>query len=53
MVWFKKAKQPKPIRGDRRRSTVPEGLLVKCEGISDGPHLLPRLREGDRHGLSG
>jgi acetyl-CoA carboxylase carboxyl transferase subunit beta len=32
MVWFKKAKQPKPIRADQRRSTVPEGLWVKCEG---------------------
>ena len=35
MVWFKKAKQPKPIRADRRRSTVPEGLWVKCEGCKE------------------
>src|SRR6202790_5443666 len=35
MVWFKKAKQPKPICGDRRRSTVPEGLWVKCEGCKE------------------
>ncbi len=30
MAWFKKAKKPKPVRGDRPRSTVPEGLWVKC-----------------------
>jgi acetyl-CoA carboxylase carboxyl transferase subunit beta len=35
MVWFKKAKKPKPIRADRRRSTVPEGLWVKCEGCKE------------------
>jgi acetyl-CoA carboxylase carboxyl transferase subunit beta len=36
MVWFKKAKKPKPIRaaGDHR-STVPEGLWVKCEGCKE------------------
>lgn len=34
MVWFKKTKKPKPIR-DRRRSTVPEGLWVKCEGCKE------------------
>jgi acetyl-CoA carboxylase carboxyl transferase subunit beta len=32
MVWFKKDKKPKPIRADQRRSSVPEGLWVKCEG---------------------
>ena len=35
MVWFKKAKKPKPIRADRPRSTVPEGLWVKCEGCKE------------------
>jgi acetyl-CoA carboxylase carboxyl transferase subunit beta len=35
MAWFKKAKKPKPIRGDRRRSTVPEGLWVKCDGCKE------------------
>jgi acetyl-CoA carboxylase carboxyl transferase subunit beta len=35
MVWFKKAKKPKPIRADQRRSTVPEGLWVKCEGCKE------------------
>ncbi|HVT61060.1 MAG TPA: acetyl-CoA carboxylase, carboxyltransferase subunit beta [Thermoanaerobaculia bacterium] len=35
MVWFKKAKKPKPIRADRRRSTVPEGLWVKCDGCKE------------------
>ena len=32
MPWFKKAKQPKPIRDEAApRSTVPEGLWVKCD----------------------
>jgi acetyl-CoA carboxylase carboxyl transferase subunit beta len=35
MVWFKKAKKPKPLRQDRPRSTVPEGLWVKCEGCKE------------------
>jgi acetyl-CoA carboxylase carboxyl transferase subunit beta len=35
MVWFKKAKKPKPLRHDRPRSTVPEGLWVKCEGCKE------------------
>lgn len=35
MAWFKKTKQPKPIRQDRPRSTVPEGLWVKCEGCRE------------------
>ncbi len=29
MPWFRKAKQPKPVRGAEARS-VPEGLWVKC-----------------------
>ncbi len=35
MAWFRKTKQPKPIRADRQRSTVPEGLWVKCEGCKE------------------
>ena len=31
MAWFRKTKKPKAIRADRPRSTVPEGLWVKCE----------------------
>jgi acetyl-CoA carboxylase carboxyl transferase subunit beta len=35
MAWFKKTKQPKPVRQDRPRSTVPEGLWVKCDGCKE------------------
>jgi acetyl-CoA carboxylase carboxyl transferase subunit beta len=35
MAWFKKAKTPKAVREDRPRSTVPEGLWVKCEGCKE------------------
>ena len=35
MAWFRKAKKPKPVRVDRPRSTVPEGLWVKCEGCKE------------------
>jgi acetyl-CoA carboxylase carboxyl transferase subunit beta len=35
MAWFKKTKKPKAVRADRRRSTVPEGLWVKCEGCKE------------------
>ncbi|HSK76958.1 MAG TPA: acetyl-CoA carboxylase, carboxyltransferase subunit beta [Thermoanaerobaculia bacterium] len=35
MAWFRKTKKPKPIRADRPRSTVPEGLWVKCEGCKE------------------
>lgn len=35
MPWFKKDKKPKPVRDDRLRSTVPEGLWVKCEGCRE------------------
>jgi acetyl-CoA carboxylase carboxyl transferase subunit beta len=35
MAWFRKAKKPKPVRSDRARSTVPEGLWVKCEGCKE------------------
>jgi acetyl-CoA carboxylase carboxyl transferase subunit beta len=33
--WFKKAKKPKPVREDRQRSTVPEGLWLKCEACKE------------------
>ena len=35
MAWFRKTKKPKPIRMDRPRSNVPEGLWVKCEGCKE------------------
>ncbi|HWM93475.1 MAG TPA: acetyl-CoA carboxylase, carboxyltransferase subunit beta [Thermoanaerobaculia bacterium] len=35
MAWFKKTKKPKPIREERPRSMVPEGLWVKCEGCKE------------------
>ncbi len=35
MVWFKKAKKPRPIGADERRSRVPEGLWLKCEGCKE------------------
>ena len=35
MAWFRKTKTPKAVRQDRPRSTVPEGLWVKCEGCKE------------------
>jgi acetyl-CoA carboxylase carboxyl transferase subunit beta len=35
MAWFRKAKKPKAVRAERPRSTVPEGLWVKCEGCRE------------------
>jgi len=35
MAWFKKAKKPKAVREDARRSNVPEGLWVKCDGCKE------------------
>jgi acetyl-CoA carboxylase carboxyl transferase subunit beta len=35
MAWFRKTKKPKAIRTERPRSTVPEGLWVKCEGCKE------------------
>ena len=36
MPWFKKTKKPKPVRDERRpRSTVPEGLWVRCQGCKE------------------
>ena len=34
MAWFKKAKKPKPVR-EGSRSSVPEGLWVKCTGCRE------------------
>ncbi|HVS00334.1 MAG TPA: acetyl-CoA carboxylase, carboxyltransferase subunit beta [Thermoanaerobaculia bacterium] len=35
MAWFRKTKQPKPLRTERPRSNVPEGLWVKCDGCKE------------------
>lgn len=35
MAWFRKTKKPKPVKSDRPRSTVPEGLWVKCESCKE------------------
>jgi acetyl-CoA carboxylase carboxyl transferase subunit beta len=35
MAWFKKDKKPKAVRTDRRPSTVPEGLWVRCDGCRE------------------
>jgi acetyl-CoA carboxylase carboxyl transferase subunit beta len=35
MAWFRKTKTPRPVREDRQRSTVPEGLWVKCDGCKE------------------
>jgi acetyl-CoA carboxylase carboxyl transferase subunit beta len=35
MAWFRKTKTPKPVRVDRPRSNVPEGLWVKCDGCKE------------------
>jgi acetyl-CoA carboxylase carboxyl transferase subunit beta len=35
MAWFKRSKKPKPVDEGRRRSSVPEGLWVKCEGCKE------------------
>ena len=35
MAWFRKTKKPKPVRMDRPRSTVPEGLWVKCDDCKE------------------
>jgi acetyl-CoA carboxylase carboxyl transferase subunit beta len=35
MAWFKKDKKPKAIRDQRARSTVPEGLWVRCDGCRE------------------
>ena len=35
MPWFKKTKKPKPVRKDRLRSPIPEGLWIKCQGCRE------------------
>ncbi len=35
MPWFRKARQPKPLRERASRSGVPEGLWVKCGGCRE------------------
>jgi acetyl-CoA carboxylase carboxyl transferase subunit beta len=35
LPWFKKAKQPKPVREARQQSVVPEGLWVKCSSCKE------------------
>ncbi len=35
MPWFKKAKKPKPVRTGKQRSSVPEGLWIKCQGCKE------------------
>ncbi|MEZ5313683.1 MAG: acetyl-CoA carboxylase carboxyltransferase subunit beta [Thermoanaerobaculia bacterium] len=35
MAWFKKDKKPKAIRESRERSTVPEGLWLRCDGCRE------------------
>jgi len=35
MAWFRKDKKPKPVRPDRDRSVVPEGLWTRCDGCRE------------------
>ncbi len=35
MPWFRKDKKPKPVRRERVRSPVPEGLWSKCDGCKE------------------
>jgi acetyl-CoA carboxylase carboxyl transferase subunit beta len=35
MAWFKKDKKPKAVRDGQQRSTMPEGLWVKCDGCKE------------------
>ena len=35
MAWFKKDKKPKAVRDARTRSTVPEGLWLRCDGCRE------------------
>ena len=35
MAWFKKDKKPKAVRALRDRSTVPEGLWLRCDGCRE------------------
>ncbi len=35
MAWFRKSKRPRSAASDRPRSTVPEGLWVRCDGCRE------------------
>ncbi len=35
MAWFKKERKPKTARDERDRSSVPEGLWVRCDGCRE------------------
>lgn len=35
MAWFRRSKKPKPVSEARPRSSVPEGLWVKCDGCRE------------------
>ncbi len=35
MAWFKKDKKPKAVRDSRERSSVPEGLWLRCDGCRE------------------
>lgn len=35
MAWFRRSKKPKTVADGRPRSTVPEGLWVKCDGCKE------------------
>ncbi len=35
MAWFRKDKKPKAVRESRERSTVPEGLWLRCDGCRE------------------
>ncbi|HSM14488.1 MAG TPA: acetyl-CoA carboxylase, carboxyltransferase subunit beta [Thermoanaerobaculia bacterium] len=35
MAWFRKDRKPKAVRDERDRSSVPEGLWVRCDGCRE------------------
>jgi len=35
MAWFRKDRKPKAVREERDRSSVPEGLWVRCDGCRE------------------
>jgi acetyl-CoA carboxylase carboxyl transferase subunit beta len=35
MAWFKKDRKPKAVRDERTRSSLPEGLWVRCDGCRE------------------
>ena len=47
MAWFKKDRKPKAVRDERTRSSLPEGLWVRCDGCREiifGKELDKNLR---------